>query len=64
MIRKLSVAVLVLFILLGFFQSFVHSQGHETSPGEKADLRVGEIVFSIVFCVCVGSIIYLVVKRR
>jgi ABC-type nickel/cobalt efflux system permease component RcnA len=41
-----------------------HGHSHKASPEEKAELRVGEIVFSIVFCLCVALIIYVIVKRR
>ncbi len=41
-----------------------HGHSHKASAEELAELRVGEIVFSIVFCLCVALIIYVIVKRR
>ncbi len=41
-----------------------HGHSHKASPEDMANLRVGEIVFSIVFCLCVALIIYVIVKRR
>ena len=41
-----------------------HGHSHKASAEDLANLRVGEIVFSIVFCLCVALIIYVIVKRR
>ena len=41
-----------------------HGHSHKASAEDLAKLRVGEIVFSIVFCLCVALIIYVIVKRR
>ncbi len=41
-----------------------HGHSHKASLEDMAELRVGEIVFSIVFCLCVALIIYVIVKRR
>ena len=63
---RVCVVVLVLWIFLQIvsINPVVYGHSHKASPEEEAELRAGEIIFSIVFCSCAALIIYLAVKRR
>ena len=62
----MCVVVLVFWVFLQIISvsPVVYGHSHKASPEEEAELRLGEIIFSIVFCSCVALIIYLAVKRR